>query len=300
MINEINRIAFFGASVTQQKEGYTYEFIKLAQSNPSFQVSVFGYGSMHIYDAGLCFIKDVIETNPQYCFIDWFSTGYKNPHIKKYLDAIVYQLNSIECIPVFLILDRIDMNNERLAMYSTVREYAKQYDISIIEMYNNMNRNEMLRDDVHTNEMGAKFYANTIYKIFIDAIYGKKINRNLDIIPNNFCNIKCLDFDKTIYSKLVLCGESQLIGIYQVVGPHTPLLKINDKQINIWDRWCYYERNCIKISGMISKSCDMAIEICPDNYARETNHNNIIPCAKKCLKILKIFYIGYIEVKEFM
>jgi hypothetical protein len=296
MINEINRIAFFGASVTQQKEGYTYEFMKLVTNDIS--CNVFGYGSMHIYDAGLCFIKDVIETKPHYCFIDWFSTGYKNSYIKKYLDAIVYQLNSIECIPVFLLLDRIDMDNERLVMYGTIREYASLHDISIIEMYNNMNRNEMLRDAVHTNEMGAKFYANTIYKHFIDAIYGKKINRNLDIIPNNFCNIKCLEFDKTIYSKLILCGQAQLIGIYQVVGPHIPLLKINDTIVNIWDMWCYFERKCIKINGQVDGQ--MTIEICHDNYERETNPNQIIPRAKKCLKILKIFYIGEMEIKEFI
>lgn len=297
----MSRIAFFGASVTQQKEGYTYEFMKLTTNGIS--CNVFGYGSMHIYDAGLCFLNTVIESKPNYCFIDWFSTGYKNRYIKKYLDAIVYQLNRIECIPIFLLFDRMDMDNERLAMYSVVREYASYHNIDVIEMYNNMNINEMLRDTVHTNEMGAKFYANTIYKHFMDSIYSKKpVSGQVipEIIPNNFCNIKCLEYCKTVYSKLVLCGEAQLIGIYQIVGPHTPLLKINDKQINIWDMWCYYERNCIKINGMIRKSCDMTIEICPDDYERATNSNNIIPHAKKCLKILKIFYVGEVEVKEFM
>ena len=68
-----NKIAFFGASVTQQQNGDWQYFANL---NPQFDVRPFGNGSMHLNDAGICYIEDVIKFNPQWCFIDWFSTGY--------------------------------------------------------------------------------------------------------------------------------------------------------------------------------------------------------------------------------
>ena len=53
-----NKIAFYGASVTQQANGYWEYFAKL---NPNFDVKPFGNGSMHLNDAGICYIDDVIN-----------------------------------------------------------------------------------------------------------------------------------------------------------------------------------------------------------------------------------------------
>lgn len=64
-------VSFFGASVTQQTNGYVDVFANLC--NDKFDVKKYGYGSMHIYDAGICFINNVINDKPNYCFIDWFS-----------------------------------------------------------------------------------------------------------------------------------------------------------------------------------------------------------------------------------
>ena len=44
--------------------------------NEHYDVNVFGYGSMHLYDAGMCFIDNVLDNNPNYRFIDWMSTGF--------------------------------------------------------------------------------------------------------------------------------------------------------------------------------------------------------------------------------
>ena len=53
-----NRIAFYGASVTRQVNGYWEYFARL---NPDFEVSPFGNGAMHLNDAGICYIDDVID-----------------------------------------------------------------------------------------------------------------------------------------------------------------------------------------------------------------------------------------------
>ena len=45
----MTKVNFFGASVTQQKTGYAQQFKIM---NEQFYVNIYGYGSMHLYDAG--------------------------------------------------------------------------------------------------------------------------------------------------------------------------------------------------------------------------------------------------------
>ena len=74
------KIAFFGASVTQQngESGYVPTFTKLLVENNFTDAVVIqkGFGSMHLFDAGICKIDEVVNENPNICFIDWFSTGF--------------------------------------------------------------------------------------------------------------------------------------------------------------------------------------------------------------------------------
>ena len=102
-----NNITFFGASITQQSQGYVHYFANL---NPQFNIKVFGYGSMHLKDAGICFIDNVLTTDPEYCFIDWFSTAYVDEakenfeEICLYLDTILHKFYSKGVKLVFLTL----------------------------------------------------------------------------------------------------------------------------------------------------------------------------------------------------
>lgn len=69
-------IAFFGASVTQQKNGYARKLTKkLCQKE-----NIFGYGGCHLKNAGIIFINKVLEIKPTICFIEWFSTGTITSH----------------------------------------------------------------------------------------------------------------------------------------------------------------------------------------------------------------------------
>lgn len=73
-------ICFFGASVTQQSKesGYVILFNELLKQNDLNNLNIIqkGFGSMHITDAGICKINEVIDENPSYAFLDWFSTCY--------------------------------------------------------------------------------------------------------------------------------------------------------------------------------------------------------------------------------
>ena len=71
---------FFGASVTKQKTGYAYILKRLFEKD-NYNTHIFGFGGMHLNNAGICMIDQIISKNPKYCFIDlfvgfFFSKGY--------------------------------------------------------------------------------------------------------------------------------------------------------------------------------------------------------------------------------
>ena len=82
----MTKIVFYGASVTQQRNGYVDHFAKLSKA----QVMKLGFGGMHLNDAGICFVDKAVQTRPDICFIDWFSTAYTGLDSKSdlYIDAI--------------------------------------------------------------------------------------------------------------------------------------------------------------------------------------------------------------------
>ena len=95
MVTTKCKIAFYGASVTQQRNGFVECFAKMS----SLKVLKFGFGGMHLSDAGICFIDKVVESKPEICFVDWFSTAYSNQdsNLKLYIDAIAEKLLKIDC-----------------------------------------------------------------------------------------------------------------------------------------------------------------------------------------------------------
>ena len=295
-------VSFFGASVTQQKNGYVDIFTKLCDN--TINVKKYGYGSMHISDAGICFINNVINDKPNYCFIDWFSTGFINAdgYIKQFIDTIVLKLIEIDCIPIFLLLDRKDMCSKRLDMYNYVIDYAKQNNIDYISMFNNVNVDELLRDTVHTTESGANYYGNTIYNQFISCIMNKKANTIIrtNIIKNQYSDIKLLNINETINDSITLYGNAKIIGIYQKIGPYSGIVDVIDEDNNvvkhtIWDQWCNYERNNIKLSFDVKNKA--TIKIINDEFDTSScKHNIDWSSYNKKMEIIDIFYVGYVKL----
>jgi hypothetical protein len=243
-------VSFFGASVTQQKNGYVDKFSELTNEN-NIIVKKYGYGSMHINDAGICFINNVICNKPNYCFIDWFSTGFicSSDYIKQFIDTIVLKLIKINCTPVFLLFDRKDMCQNRLNMYDYVINYGNKHNIKYISITNNDNIDELLRDTVHTTEIGSLYYGKKIYDYFMINLINSQINDSKIIFPekNQYYDIKVLQVNLTIYDEITLYGNAKIIGIYQKIGPYSGLVDIitgdNITKYLIWDQWCNYERN---------------------------------------------------------
>jgi len=208
---------------------------------------------MHIFDAGICFIDKVITDNPTFCFLDWFSTGFINSsdYIKQYIDTIVLKLVLNKCVPIFLLFDRKYMNQTRLAMYNYVIDYANKHNIKFVSIINNKNIDELLRDNVHTTEVGSEFYGNTIYNYFMESIMNSDISDIILPVRNKYFNVKALSINSAVYDKLIIYGSGEIVGIYQKIGPYSGIIDIIDSEefvtkYNIWNMWCHYERNNIK------------------------------------------------------
>lgn len=311
-MTSVGTICFFGASVTAQKTGYAYVFKQLlaeGSTEDNYDVHAFGYGSMHLTDAGVCFIDLVVEKKPQYCFIDWFSTGFLCSdlnYLSRFLDAIVLKLQKIDAVPVFLLFDRNPaICEQRRRMYSVVQAYCAKHNIYCINLYDNVNVDKLLRDEVHTTDAGSALYGKVVYDHFLQSIAGKRTSADLqhfDIekvqASNPYVAIRTLSIQRNIYEKMVLKGHGccHVFGIYQTIGPFSPLVEIDHvdmgekERIVVWDQWCHFERPNLKLSFQINGTT--VISVLPDEFNRESCKVQREWNETKHLKILSIHFTG--------
>ena len=308
-----NRIAFFGASVTQQANGYWEYF---AKSHPHFEVKPFGNGSMHLNDAGICYIEDVIKYEPEWCFVDWFSTGYivygkdkdetttieeDFEDIKQYINTIMYSFLSKNIKLVFLtfpdksIDGRTGKPVEKEEIYKKINKYINEIGVPTIDISESFEDLKIiLRDGIHTTPFGAEQYAKLITEEFKN-IY------NIVEIPtqyparNKYCGVKRMDLHLVVYEELVLRGPCEIIGVSQTIGPYSGLLDIDGKILNNWDRWCYYERPMVNLKFKVGETT--TIKILEDDFDRSVCEHHANWGIRKLLKLKECFYIdGDLEI----
>jgi hypothetical protein len=245
------KIAFFGASITQQKTGYVSVFKEL---NKNYTIEQFGYGGLNIRDGGIIYIDGVIRSNPQYCFLDWFSPEcYRPPKkIEIYVDVLVEKLLSVGCYPIFLFFYRKDMDNGWFDMFEHLKSYGQKYSINSIDLSKLENPSEYLRDSIHTNDLGSEKYGSIISETFHNMTFQKSY-----IIPekNRLSRINSINLGIVAkeYVKLKSSGFSSIVGILQKVGPYTGgVICISggeDSVVNLKDKWSErYERETIKFN----------------------------------------------------
>ena len=248
------KINIFGASVTQQKDGYA-QILK----NKFFinqDVNIFPFGGCHLSDAGIVRIDDVLENKPDITIIDWFSTALRsideNSNIKKdkftvshekvkeYMDTLINKFYKNNCKLVFLFLVRIDHLN-RLEFYNYLKKYLDSLGILYIDLNDILRYNELIiKDVVHTTNFGSKNYANYIYEILNSKLDSLSIPTE---IPDPFYgNIKKIEFNNEITDYIEFTGNGIIFTMSLKVGPFSGLIQYNDEKINSWDVYCHYER----------------------------------------------------------
>ncbi len=182
-----------------------------------------------------------------------------------------------------------------------IEQYTNKYNVHLIKIINCENRDKILRDGVHTTEFGSEYYANIIFEYFINSVYDKHHDLNLmkTIQPTKYSNIKKFDYDHIITNQLIIQGNCEIIGLFQKIGPYSGLCEIihnnnktNSTKYNLWDQWCYFERENIKLNLKVNGVVEINVlrESFDTSSAKEQNTD---PNKKIILK--SIFYIGDIN-----
>ena len=255
-------IAVFGASVTQQKNGFATKL----NEHFNIPIKIFGYGGMHLNNAAICFIDEVMNEKPSYCFFDWFSTGYNesNDQTVQYINTLLNKCSKINCKPIFLFLPFKDNSNKSNfhCFCKSILHDKKVFFIDVNTELYKYDINKILKDNVHTTEYGSNLYSKIIYKKF-------KENKDNIMTPNGvsetqYTCIKKTTVNKEFKSFLKLRGNCEIIGFNCTIGPHSGLIKIaiNGSEPytnNTWDRWCHYNRRHFNLSMRISEKAQINI-----------------------------------------
>ncbi|GAA4501539.1 hypothetical protein [Pseudaeromonas paramecii] len=284
-------IAFFGASVTEQKNGYVDHF-SLAVDN--IEVKKYGYGGMHLCDAGICFIDEVVKAKPTHCYVDWFSTSYNDigDNTISYIDTIINKLTSIQCKVIFLFFP--SRSPEKSDFYQYCKAALIERNIHYIpldEKITNSNIETILRDNIHTTAHGSRIYSEIIlgdyYRSIIPAVNA--------VNETKYLSIKKLNVEKCFDEKVVLTGNCSIIGFLLTIGNHSGIVRVKSEmhteEINTWDRWCHFPRLNFKFPMKMNGSA--TLEILDVDF--DTSSCKEIPCFRKFRKSLiihNIFYIG--------
>jgi len=286
-------LAVFGASLTQQKTGFA---IKL-KSKMNQPVQIFGYGGMHLIDAGICFVDKILEKQPSHCFVDWFSTAYKDTDKRTIdcIDTIIYKFTKSQCKLVFLFFPRKDDIN-REEFYSFCKRYLKKRKVAYIDLRSELgdeNLNILLRDTVHTTEYDSTIYSDIIASRFnniVEDIIFPKITGSTE-----YSNINKISIERVFNKTIELTGKCEVIGFYLTVGSHSGILEVknfgNKQMYNSWDRWCNFSRKHfflpLSIGGKIEINIlqdEFNTSTCKEKYNFKKERKKII--------LHEIYYVG--------
>jgi len=286
----MDKVAFFGASVTQQKEGYWKYFADL---NRNFYIKNFGYGGMNLNNEGMVYIDEVLQFRPEYCFVDWFGTHYINERnfeeIKQNINTLAYRFFSRNVKLVFLIFP--DKFLPRGEIYTDIGEYARSIGIEVIDMRKSFdNLDTILKDQIHTTKYGSDQYAKIITQVFYNDIFVKLEIPKKYPDKNKYCDIKKINIESDIFERMDLSGDCEVLGLLQIVGPYTGIVKVNETIFKNWDRWCYYERESINTRFAVKGKA--SLEVLQDDFDRSTCQHQCDWSVRKQLKLKGIYYIG--------
>lgn len=293
-------IAVFGASVTQQKDGYA---VRLGDKL-NHPVKIFGYGGMHLSNAAICFIDEVVEKNPVSCFVDWFSTGYNtaDDNTVQYIDTIIYKFSIIQCKLIFLFLPYKN-DPVKKEFYSFCKSVLRSRGISFIDVDSEIEKSKLdaiLRDGIHTTEYGSDLYSEIICKKYEEIKNCIKIQTGVS--TTKYFHIKHIPVNRMFDSNIKLFGNCEIIGFLLTIGPHSGMIEVNNgkelQTYNTWDRWCYYPRRHFNLPLEIKG--DVQINILQRAFDT-VGYNGQIDFNRKKKKLIvhAIYYVGeYLDIRN--
>jgi hypothetical protein len=268
-------IVFYGASVTQQttnrngdRVGYVPNAVqRLLDEFDTGELDFhqLGFGSNHFNDVGYIRFNEVIALKPNIVVLEWHSTGVDNFESAKY-DFVIEKLHKIGCKVVSLILPlRRCIGQPERKNIKQSRWYQKKGLIQI-NFYHLIDRefnlDACLRDEVHTNLIGGVIYGRIVARTISDILKGKVVDSEFgdEVEPTStykdaprISSYKLdgceLNSDQILIVEFRATGPVQLFAD-SVIGPYSPILDVESGllkyEVNIFDQWCSYKRQCLK------------------------------------------------------
>jgi hypothetical protein len=249
----MKNVLFYGASVTHQSGSSSY-FDNLEKNK--FNYSRMSYPSSQFYNAGFYNIPRVktLTDFPDIIFFEWSTTGENTFDIEK-LKYALNELASSKILPAFLLLPKKETYKVNRPSDDQLYSLSSEFNIPLLDLrylLNETNCEEILRDSVHTTEVGGKLYADAINKFLECETFGSPENIVLDQVPNY--SIEIFDGKVELFEGQLLTlnfdsrSEHSEVAISHTIGPYSPVIEyISDGLVigkySIFDPWCYYERD---------------------------------------------------------
>ena len=320
------KILFYGASVTAQsgESGYFQHLIEMLDSVELVRLP---YSASHLQFAGIAMLQKVIDESPQICFLDWVT-----PSTPSFPDNTVRRVNKVllshGIFPVWLLFPRTDdLDSSRNCCLQVFEEVEGDAQVEkIVDYFPDLKNNiaNYLRDVVHTNERGAKLYANWIKDVFQRVSHKFSLrqltqldNKEGQFIPKIVSQKGTISHQKDLMLKFTANSSGKLkFFVYCVIGPNSPMLrlKLNESGYSegaeaskiVVDQWCYYERemlvNMPEFDIQAGKEYSLSIEAAGNPFQNIATlkplPNNIIEDQARYLKFTEIIFDADISLCE--
>ncbi len=275
-------IAYMGASVTAQKDGYRprlHELIRQGTGRDHRAVAA-GLGAMGSISGVFLLDQLVLAHRPDLAFVEYATSdvaGTTPPgRLAAVLEGIVGKLRGGGCEPCFLYLHRGDLELGRSAVVETYERVAAHHGVPSIDvsawMRAAIERRELdggalLRDVVHTTELGSALTAEAVWEALEqiptgpkpalapvggDAFTRTRIERPTAALavrgPSSEGRFRLifpyLEIDRAGELRFTASGE--LVGLLVVLGPHSGYIRLEAlgevSEHLLWDIECSYER----------------------------------------------------------
>lgn len=299
-------VAFFGASLTQQKapDGYVSQFKKIHGVDETFQ---FGYGGMYIDTAGLCFLDDVLSKKPTYVVLDWSvprnPTGeFDENRVRESVKAIIYKITRAGSTPIFVHFRRTDGLTRTIDVIDSLKDELNVTVINMLPIFSDKALSTLLlRDCCHTNEFGGVAYSSYIHGYMMTNSIRKP---NIPDEIHKYERIQKKSLQADVWKKLSFSLHGELIGIHMRIGRYSNKVRVllngeHYKDFQLWDIWCHYERPTVllhiselkimtKVDIVLLKEeidrSQCAREISQEEWSRHT----------PCMPVYEFFHTGEI------
>lgn len=173
------RIAYLGASVTVQQQGYRplLHFLLIQHfGRPHLAVNA-GVGGVGVMGGVLLMDDLVIAHRPDYCFVEFSTADYTGPlplqESAAALEGVFRKLAAIDCRACLLHLYRADLDYPRMpAVVAAFEEVAEAYQVPSLHVGHwlgdqfeagHLTKELLYSDLVHTTPAGANHVAETVF-----------------------------------------------------------------------------------------------------------------------------------------